>query len=53
MLLKKDPDTTLLDAHSILWIIGSGYWFDGEGARKLERIRAGELSPDQLLHHSE
>ena len=53
MLLKESPRVTLLDAHSILWIIGSGYWFDGEGARKLEKVRAGELSPDQLLHHSE
>ena len=41
-LLEIEPDATLLDAHSILWIIGSGYWFEGEGAELLARIRSGE-----------
>ena len=39
MLLEIDSGTTLLDAHSILWIIGSGYWFDGGGAELVAQMR--------------
>lgn len=49
MLQEVEPETTLLDAHSILWIIGSGYWFEGEGARKLELVRKGELPVDDFI----
>lgn len=41
MLQEIEPDTTLLDAHSILWIIGSGYWFEGAGAKTVASLRAG------------
>lgn len=40
MLIEIEPDVTLLDAHSILWIIGSGYWFDGEGAQEIAAAKA-------------
>lgn len=43
MLLEFDPETTMLDAHSVLWIIGSGYWFDGEGAKEIEKEKAAEV----------
>lgn len=43
MLLGVDPETTLLDAHSVLWIIGSGYWFDGEGAKEIEKEKAANV----------
>ena len=44
-----EPDATLLDAHSILWIIGSGYWFDGEGAKVLEKVRRGEMIAEEAM----
>ena len=39
MLLEREEGVTLLDAHSILWIIGSGYWFTGAGAEELAALR--------------
>ena len=44
-----EPETTLLDAHSILWIIGSGYWLDGEGAEKVEKVRRGEMTAEEAM----
>ena len=38
-LVAKGEAPTLLDAHSFLWYVGSGYWRDGEGAKKLEEAR--------------
>lgn len=35
-LVAKGENPTLLDTHSFLWYIGSGYWRDGEGAKRLE-----------------
>ena len=43
--------TTLLDAHSILWIIGSGYWFDGEGAKRVEKVRRGEMTAEEAMRN--
>ena len=44
-----EPETTLLDAHSILWIIGSGYWLDGKGAEKVEKVRRGEMTAEEAM----
>lgn len=46
-----EPETTLLDAHSILWIIGSGYWFDGEGAKRVEKVRRGEMTAEEAMRN--
>jgi len=39
----------LLDVHSILWIIGSGYWFEGEGAKRVEKVRLGEMTAEEAM----
>ena len=38
-LVAKGEIPTLLDVHSFLWYIGSGYWRDGEGAERLKKAR--------------
>lgn len=48
LLAEREPEASLLDAHSMLWMIGSGYWLDGEGAEKLEMVRQGLLKPEDL-----
>ena len=48
-LRSVEPETTLLDAHSILWIIGSGYWFESEGAKRVEKVRLGEMTAEEAM----
>ena len=48
-LQSVEPEAMLLDVHSILWIIGSGYWFEGEGAKRVEKVRLGEMTAEEAM----